>query len=235
MTFRRLAAALFLGAIALTAAAEEWRHYGGDLAGTRFVRDSRISPDNIDSLQVAWQFRTGDATDGSRYSGRRSTFKATPILIDGKLLFSTGFNRVFAIDAASGDELWVFDPEVDFSITYSEMFTSRGISAWQRERAGEKTCAARVFLGTLDARLIAIDANTGKRCGRRPCIRTTSFSGTTRRSTSRSASRYSKVSAAMVFSRLRASRVHCCSRATAAARTGAAWPRTRGKALQSWP
>ena len=78
-------------------------------------------------------------------------------------MVSTPFNRVIALDPGTGEELWTFDPEVDFSRSYSEMFTSRGVSAWSGP-AGDGACRSRVFLGTLDARLIALDADTGLPC-----------------------------------------------------------------------
>ncbi len=147
------------------AIAAEWSHYGADLGGTRFAAATQITPDNVGNLELAWQFRSGDAADGEDYFGRDTSLKATPILFDGKLLVSTGFNRVFAISAATGRRHWVFDPEVDFTVNYSEMFTSRGVAAW-RDAAAERDeiCRGRVYLGTLDARLIAIDAHSGEKC-----------------------------------------------------------------------
>ena len=160
--------AIFLTALCatfLSPAAAEWSHYGGDPGGRRFSADTQITLANLDNLEVAWVFRTGDAADGDDYFGRDSSFKATPILFADRLIFSTGFNRVFALDPATGRKLWVFDPQVDFSTNYSEMFTSRGVSAWQADDAtNNRTCSKRVFLGTLDARLIAIDAMNGGKC-----------------------------------------------------------------------
>ncbi len=141
-----------------------WQHYGGSLGGTRYSAATEINASNVAGLKEAWRFRTGDATDGEGYFGRRSSFKATPILVDNKLVFSTGFNRVFAVDPATGTEIWRFDPRVDFSTEYSEMFTSRGVAAWIDSKNLDRQCARSVFLGTLDARLIAIDADTGIRC-----------------------------------------------------------------------
>ena len=147
------------------ACAAEWEHYGGDLGGQRFTTATQISPDNIENLEIAWQFRTGDSAAGSDYFGRGTSLKATPILLADKLLFSTGFNRVFALDAASGTKIWEFDPGINFSINYSEMFTSRGVSVWQDSNAETAArCRSRVILGTLDARLIALDAITGTPC-----------------------------------------------------------------------
>ncbi|GAB4533934.1 MAG: glucose/quinate/shikimate family membrane-bound PQQ-dependent dehydrogenase [Parvularculaceae bacterium] len=140
----------------------QWLHYGGSLAGERYAAQVDLSPDTVGALERAWVFRTGDATDGTGFGGGPSSFKATPILFEGRLYFSSGFNRVYAIDAASGELIWRFDPEVDFSRSYSEMFTSRGVALWAG--AGVSECAARIFAGTLDARLIALDARTGAPC-----------------------------------------------------------------------
>ncbi len=141
-----------------------WRHYGGDAGGKRFSPHDQITPANVATLRQAWVYRTGDASDGKRFPGK-STFKATPILNDDTLYLSTPFNRVIALDAATGEEIWAFDPEVDFSKRYAEMFTSRGVSVWSDGRATEEQpCRDRIILGTLDARLIAIDAESGERC-----------------------------------------------------------------------
>lgn len=144
----------------------KWAHYGASLAGDRYATPSAISPGTIGNLVKAWEFRTGDATSGEAYDGQPSKFRSTPILVEGKLIFSTGFNRVIAVDPADGTQIWSFDPKVDFSRSYSEMFTSRGVTAWQSAPSLTQGtgCGTRIFLGTLDARLIAINAATGERC-----------------------------------------------------------------------
>lgn len=159
-----------------------WPHYGGSLRGDRYAASSAINPKTVQALSVAWIYRTGDATDGDGFDGNPSRFRATPILVDGKLVVSTGFNRVYALDPGTGEEHWAFDPDVDFSRPYSEMFVSRGVAAWVDAASPESgapsesgasvasaasaqgPCATRVFLGTLDARLIALDADTGMAC-----------------------------------------------------------------------
>ncbi len=149
----------------LQAVAQDWPHWGGDLGGTRFADVPILTPETVGGLEEAWRFRTGDSTDGTGYFGKSSSFKSTPILIADRLVFSTPFNRVVALDPVTGDELWRFDPEVDFTVEYSEMFTSRGVAAHVAPGGpGDTPCRARVFLGTLDARLIAVDAATGTRC-----------------------------------------------------------------------
>lgn len=143
---------------------EQWLHYGADLSGSRYAADVNISPDNVQNLREAWMFRTGDIADGDGYFGRVSSFKATAIYVAGKLVISSGFNRVYALDPATGNFLWSFDPEVSFAIEYAEMFTSRGVSAWSDVDDSTGQCSTRIFLGTLDAKLYAIDANNGLVC-----------------------------------------------------------------------
>ena len=141
----------------------QWGHYGGDLSGTRYVAKSTITPANVANLEQAWVYRTGDAIDAVH--GKVSNFKATPILFAGKLIFSTGLNRVHAIDPQSGELHWKYDPELDLDISYSEQFTSRGVSAWSDPSLTlNEACANRIYLGTLDSRLIALDAHTGTPC-----------------------------------------------------------------------
>ena len=159
-----LALHLGAGAIPSAHAAEGWPHYGGSLQGDRYAAPSAITVESVERLAQAWVYRTGDATDGDGFHGSRSKFQATPILVHDKLIASTGFNRVFALDPGTGKELWTFDPEVSFARRYSEMFASRGVEAWHGPAPDPPPCRTRVFLGTLDARLIAIDAETGTRC-----------------------------------------------------------------------
>lgn len=139
-----------------------WQHYGGDAGGQRFSPHEQITVDNVDRLQRAWTYRTGDVSGTDRYPGTTS-FKATPILFGDRLYLSTPFNRVISLNAATGELLWTFDPQIDFSDGFAEMYTSRGVSVWVG-RDPNAVCGARIILGTLDARLIALDAATGERC-----------------------------------------------------------------------
>ena len=153
------------GAVVFAAllATEPWLHYGGNIAGQRFADAVDLGPADVDQLEPAWTFRTGDHTNGDGFFGRKSFFKATPILVDDALIVSTGFNRVLSIDARRGTLRWAYDPKVDFRRPYSEMFTSRGVTAWRDPRRPRR-CRTRIFVGTLDARLIALDAQRGTPC-----------------------------------------------------------------------
>ncbi len=142
----------------------DWPYYGGDAGGSRYSSASEINRSNVSKLSVAWTFRTGDVSDGSR-GMRKSKFEATPILFHGSLYVSTPFNRVIALDPATGIERWSYDPKIDLTTRYSESLVSRGVTSWEDGRAREGSpCKRRIFLGTLDARLISIDADRGQPC-----------------------------------------------------------------------
>lgn len=141
-----------------------WSAYGGDAYGTRYSPLTQITPENVEYLEIVWTHQTGDVSDGGRYP-RKSSFEATPILFNGTLFVSTPFSRVLALDPESGNERWTFDPEIDLDVWYSESFVSRGVEAWEDPIAApEAPCRMRIFLATLDARLIALDAETGRPC-----------------------------------------------------------------------
>ncbi|MGE0129740.1 MAG: pyrroloquinoline quinone-dependent dehydrogenase [Blastocatellales bacterium] len=138
-----------------------WPAYGRDSGGSRYSPLAQINRENVKNLKVAWTRRTG-AADVKAASARSAAFEATPILVDGLLYLTTPYNRVITLDPATGTEKWTFDPQVKLEQRYSEM-TSRGVSAWPAPNDKRKL-ARRIFLGTLDARLIALDAATGKPC-----------------------------------------------------------------------
>jgi quinoprotein glucose dehydrogenase len=140
-----------------------WPTYGGDAGGTRYSPLAKITRGNVTQLRVAWTYRTG-ALDPPTDLNDKAAFEATPILVEGSLYLSTPFNRVIALDPATGTERWVFDPKVDRSHDYSEV-TSRGVAAWIDASAPAGTpCRLRIFEGTIDARLIALDGATGRPC-----------------------------------------------------------------------
>ncbi len=140
-----------------------WPEYGATPGGTRHSLLTQITPDNVRALEVAWTYRHGDVEDGSQGPGVRSSFQATPILVDDALVFCTPFDRVIALDAATGEERWSYDPEVARDGMY--LLNCRGVASWLDVRtAPGAACRRRVFLGTLDARLIALDASSGQPC-----------------------------------------------------------------------
>ena len=140
-----------------------WPTYGGDPGGSRYSEAAQMNRSNVNRLKVAWTYRTGSNEIPSKLIGK-AAFEATPILVDGKLFLSTPYNHVIALDPGTGAKLWEYDPGVNLGRNYSEV-TSRGVSAWSDGSVKSVgPCKLRIFLGTLDARLIALDSDTGKPC-----------------------------------------------------------------------
>ena len=136
----------------------DWPAYGRDPGGSRYSPLTQINRDDVKNLKVAWTYRTG-AADVKGRSAHNAAFEATPIFVDGTLYLSTPFNRVIALDPLKGTERWSFDPKVDLTTGYSEV-SSRGVSSWADRRSGKR----RIYVATIDARLIALDATTGEPC-----------------------------------------------------------------------
>jgi len=140
-----------------------WPNYGNDGGGTRYSPAAQIDRSNVVRLNAAWTYRTG-ALPHDQELDKKAAFEATPIVVDGKLFFSSPYDHVIALNPETGAKLWEFDPRLELPYGSSEV-TSRGVSAWREPRAKtDKVCALRIFIGTLDARLIALDGATGKPC-----------------------------------------------------------------------
>jgi quinoprotein glucose dehydrogenase len=140
---------------------DAWPQYGGDPGSTRYSPLTQISTANVGQLKQAWIFHTGDISPGG--NGKpRSGFETTPLLLDGRLYLTTSFNRVIALDPASGKELWSHDPQIDRTQPYGDGLINRGLAAWRNPEAED--CRLTLFEATLDARLIALDAATGEPC-----------------------------------------------------------------------
>jgi quinoprotein glucose dehydrogenase len=140
-----------------------WTAYGGDEGGTRYSALTKITPANVGQLRVAWIFRTGELGQGVK-DWRRSAFEATPILYDGTLYLTTSSTDVVAVNAIDGTLRWRHDSQSRKDLHYSDG-VSRGVSLWVDEASEpEAVCHARIYAPTLDARLLALDAATGKAC-----------------------------------------------------------------------
>ncbi|OHC82872.1 MAG: hypothetical protein A3G73_05130 [Rhodospirillales bacterium RIFCSPLOWO2_12_FULL_67_15] len=143
----------------------EWRHYGGDQGGLKYSPLTQINRGNVNALSVAWEHRSGDWSDGK--NGRSKTsLQVTPLVIGDTLYYCTPYNRIFALDAESGKERWVFDPAIrtkKLKTFYAP--NCRGVSYWADPQPGsDAVCRERIFEGTMDSELIAVDAKTGKPC-----------------------------------------------------------------------
>jgi quinoprotein glucose dehydrogenase len=146
----------------------DWPAYGNDPGGMRYSPLRQMDAANVGKLRVAWTFQTKDVSDGSN-GLKRSGFETTPILVDGTLYLTTPFNRVIALDPATGNQRWAFDPHVDLSLDYGDGLINRGVATWldpsqQDASRSAQPCRRRIYEATLDARLLALDAATGKPC-----------------------------------------------------------------------
>ncbi|MBX3488382.1 MAG: pyrroloquinoline quinone-dependent dehydrogenase [Parvibaculum sp.] len=150
--------------LAVPAVAAGWSHYGGDAGGQRHSAAAQITPANVGTLKPVWTYRTGDMktrADDMKYSA----FEGTPILVAGSLIFCSPFNEVIALDPGTGAEKWRYDPEVKGGYRPANQFVCRGVTQWtDAEAAPGDLCASRLFMGTVDSRLIALDAPTGQPC-----------------------------------------------------------------------
>ena len=143
---------------------DDWPFYGHDAGGMRYSPLTEINRDNVAQLKVAWTYHTGDISDGTG-DRRRSGFETTPILVDGTLYFSTPFNRVIALDPQTGAERWAYDPKSNLSWNYGDGLINRGVATWlDPARPARQPCRRRIFEATVDARLVGLDAATGKPC-----------------------------------------------------------------------
>ena len=147
----------------------EWTSFGGAHGGGHYSTANEITPKNVRYLNKVWTHNSGDfhgpderqtSQQGTRGVG--TSFQATPILVAGLLYYTSPYNRVFALDPATGEEEWTFDPQVGVDETLY-LPPSRGVSSWIGDDT-DAVCGHRIIFGTIDGRLIALDASTGLIC-----------------------------------------------------------------------
>ena len=154
----------------------EWSAYGRTDYGQRYSPLDKINTDNVKDLELAWQIQTGDVK-GPNDVGE-TTYQATPLKIGNGLYLCTPHNWVLALDADSGETLWKFDPQVEENLQRQHQ-TCRGVSYYAGQATSpvqvqkiagntfenaSKQCDAKIFIPTSDAKLYALDPNTGQRC-----------------------------------------------------------------------
>jgi len=150
---------------AAVASTTSWPRYGGHPDGQRHAELAAITPENVGRLARAWSYRHGDVSDGSGDVPSTTADEHTPILVDGTLYLCTPFNRVIALDPATGEERWAFDPEIDLSGRFANQLVCRDVAAWHDAGAVPgATCARTIFTATNDAHLWALDAAAGTPC-----------------------------------------------------------------------
>ena len=146
---------------------KDWASYGGSVAGTHYSALDQITPQNVGRLTAVWTFHTGDVK--AKNDPNETTYETTPLKIDDTLYFCTPHDLVFALDAEMGREKWRFDPKIKQTPFQStQHLTCRGVSYFAASAdtaaSASRDCAKRIFLPTVDGRLIALDAENGSPC-----------------------------------------------------------------------
>src|SRR5262249_14885843 len=125
----------------------------------------QITPTNVGNLVRAFEFHTGDLVRRPTAVMARTKFEATPLFVEDSLIFCSPFNEVIALDPGSGAQKWRSDPDISESQRPGNRYVGRGVAYWVDDQAAEgSACRSRIFMGTNDVRLIALDARTGKPC-----------------------------------------------------------------------
>jgi quinoprotein glucose dehydrogenase len=135
---------------------DEWASYGRDPGGQRYSPLKEINRSNVSRLKIAWTFRTGDAYQPKH--SKPTAFETTPLYVDGTLYVGTPLGRVIALDPLSGKQKWAFHSHIDKDLGFGD-YSHRGVSTWK-----PKNGRRRIYIATIDARLIALDAATGAPC-----------------------------------------------------------------------
>jgi glucose dehydrogenase len=137
--------------------ATEWLGYGGDNASSKYSPLAQISGDNFNRLKTAWTWQSVEEEVAKANHLKTWAWESTPLMVGGVLYVSTSLSQVAAIDAATGQTLWVYDPETWKNGTPSNNgFVHRGVTYWAE--ANDR----RILFGTGDGYLICLNAATGK-------------------------------------------------------------------------
>ena len=136
----------------------EWASFGNVPGGNRYTPLGQITPANVGALTEAWRFSLGKEPNGEA-----APFEATPLKVGDKLYFCTGYNDIIALDAETGKQAWRFAAHADAEGIFGQ--TCRGVTYYKAANAAAGSpCAASVYTATIDSRLLAVDAQTGKAC-----------------------------------------------------------------------
>jgi quinoprotein glucose dehydrogenase len=158
-----------------------WQHFNGDLKAQKYSPLVQITPDNVKNLAVAWKVHTGDKSTGSgrvRVSGAHvgepsagpgktpaTVWSATPLFVNDTLYLGTPLYRIFALEPDTGKVKWTYDSKAVLEALTQPDLKNRGVAYWQSETiAAGQPCQKRIYIGTMDAKLHSVDADTGKPC-----------------------------------------------------------------------
>ncbi len=148
-------------------AAEDWPAYGGSYAARRSSPLTQITRENVSSLRKVWVFETGDMPEGDPADSKYGA-ETTPLKVGDSLFLCTATNTLISLDPGTGAQKWRYDPGVDKKfIPYTA--ACRGVAYYEVPAPADgfvedTSCPRRIIEGTLDGRLIAVDADTGVPC-----------------------------------------------------------------------
>ncbi|MCB8837589.1 pyrroloquinoline quinone-dependent dehydrogenase [Aurantimonas sp. VKM B-3413] len=143
---------------------QSWTTFNGDLMAQKYSPADQITPDNVQNLEKVWEYHTGDVSDGSG-DIPTTVWSATPLFVNDTLYIGTPFYRIIALAPDTGKEKWSFDPHAKLEALTQPAMKNRGVAYWQSDdpKSGE-ACQKIVYIGTMDAKLYGVDADTGKPC-----------------------------------------------------------------------
>lgn len=141
-----------------------WDSFHGQLNAQKYSPLKQITADNVSKLEKVWEFHTGDVSDGKGKTPA-TVWSATPVFANDTIYIGTPFDRLIALDPGTGKEKWHYDTKAPREALTQPVLKNRGVSYWQAKNpvAGQ-ACQKIVYMGTVDAKLYALDADTGRPC-----------------------------------------------------------------------
>ncbi|MEP8785169.1 pyrroloquinoline quinone-dependent dehydrogenase [Enterobacter hormaechei] len=141
-----------------------WDSFHGQLNTQKYSPLTQITADNVSKLTKVWEFHTGDVSDG-KGDTPATVWSATPIFANDTLYIGTPFDRLIALDPGTGKEKWHYDTKSSRKALTQPVLKNRGVSYWQAKNPVKgEACQKMVYMGTVDGKLFALDADSGKPC-----------------------------------------------------------------------
>lgn len=141
-----------------------WDSFHGQLNAQKYSPLTQITEDNVGKLTKVWEFHTGDVSDG-KGDTPATVWSATPIFANDTLYIGTPFDRLIALDPGTGKEKWHYDTKSSRKALTQPVLKNRGVSYWQAQNPlNGQACQKIVYMGTVDGKLFALDADSGKPC-----------------------------------------------------------------------
>lgn len=141
-----------------------WDSFHGQLNAQKYSPLTQITADNVGKLTKVWEFHTGDVSDG-KGDTPATVWSATPIFANDTLYIGTPFDRLIALDPGTGKEKWHYDTKSSRKALTQPVLKNRGVSYWQaKQPVNGQACQKIVYMGTVDGKLFALDADSGKPC-----------------------------------------------------------------------